>query len=637
MHKNKFLLDEKITTIIGENGTGKTNIFHALRFLLESNNRMFINEDTFSSLLGNPKGHWIIISATFQDVGDRVEEIHLKPMEDKSAIYTFLFRPIKQVRIKMHSLSNEVMQAENELLKSQKIAELRQYINRIDIRSDYEIKRTVTTIFNFLSDDEYSRVVGDFNELVFPDPEIQDDKRIIGNDDIDFLKFANITFIPAIRDVNSELTNSNNFLSRMLKNVSENVEPSQWQKFEEHIIDINKDLSDIKEFNDFIDDVDKLTRETVGDIYTSNVQLNMEIPSKRANLMRYFSLKGKEEDAVYDLYNRSLGDNNIVYFALKLAESRMNFGHSNKVYNLLLIEEPEAHIHKFLQETLFKGIRNQQGDYQLIISTHSVHISESSKISSMLVLEKNGKSVKSFSPTSGLTQEEIESLERYFSATKAPVLFAKTVWLVEGAAELLLIPTLYRLLYDIELSALGISLISVDGSYFDYISSLFHEERIQKYSAILTDGDKDFINPGSEKEQNAQSRNNCLVAQQTDNKYVFVSISDYTFEIDFFRENIKDFKRFLKSHDIYRKESTIEELSCSDEKVVFNRIMKIADTLGKGKLSFMYTKWLEQNKENVNIKIPSYIENAFQFLYKKIVTQEKFNEWKNKQELLNMF
>lgn len=77
LYENKFLFDDKITTIIGENGTGKTNIFHTLRLLLDQDNRMFLTEDSFSSILKNPKGHWIIISAKFENVGDSVEETYL--------------------------------------------------------------------------------------------------------------------------------------------------------------------------------------------------------------------------------------------------------------------------------------------------------------------------------------------------------------------------------------------------------------------------------------------------------------------------------------------------------------------------------------------------------------------------------
>lgn len=615
---NKFKFDSHITTIIGENGTGKTNIFHALRHLLDSSCRMFLSEESFSSSLRNPKGHWIIISAKFEEVGDSIEEISLKPNENNLGIFTLIFRPKKQVRIELHRMSEEMKSCQLSD-KQHKIQEIRKYINNIDILNDYEVKRSVSTIFNFLDDSIYNNVVGDFESLCFPDVENQDDKAIVGNSDLNFQDYVNVTFIPAIRDVTTELTNNNNFLARMLKNISEKVNNEEWEKFEENIAHINDGLSQIDQFTHFIDEVDELTRKTVGSIYSTNVKLSMEIPNSRSNLMKYFTLKGEEDGSIYGLYNRSLGDNNIIYFALKLTESKMRFGNTRKVYNLLLIEEPEAHIHKFLQESLFSGIRKQKDEYQLIISTHSVHISESSKLSSMIVLDKEVNRIKSYSPTNNLTIDEITLIERYFDVTKTPLLFSKSVWIVEGAAELLLIPTLIKRKYDVELSSYGISLMSIDGSYFDSIGMLFHKDRIQKYVVFLTDGDKDFVSPNSEKENNARNRVNRLKINQQNNEFVFVSTSEFTFEIDFFRENIETFKRFVIDKEIYTNSSLVSELDSVDTRVVYSRILKICDYVGKGKMAYLFSKWLETENDTATIiNIPKYIDDAFDFLRRKI-------------------
>ena len=624
LSKNKFMLDNKITTIIGENGTGKTNLFHLLRYILDSSNRMFFSEESFSSILGNPKGHWIIMSVKFKDVGDSVEEIHLKPMEDKSGTYTLMFRPKKQVRIELYRLSEELKNSIASQTKD-KIDEIKKYINNIDIIDDYEIKRSVTTIFDFLDDSLYDSIVGNFETYNFPNVEVQDDKNLIGNNDLNFQNYVNVTFIPAIRDVTAELTNSNNFLSRMLKNISEKVSYNEWDRFESSISEINQGLSEIEQFTSFINEVDELTRRTVGNVYSTNVKLNMEIPSNRSNLMKYFTLKGKEEESIYGLYNRSLGDNNIIYFALKLAESKMKFGNTRKIYNLLLIEEPEAHIHKFLQESLFKGIRDQNEGYQLIISTHSVHISEASKLSSMIVLDKYKNSIKTYYPVSGLTKEEINLIERYIDVTKTPLLFSKSVWVVEGAAELFLIPSIIKTKYSIDLSSCGISVISVDGSYFDNISTLFHNDRIQKYAVILTDGDKDFLFPNSEKEINAKNRVKRLKEMNSDNEYIFISVSEYTFEIDFYRDNLNVFKEFLTDHEIYKKLSILDELDSDDIVTVYKRISKICDYIGKGKLAYLFSKWLENNKE-ININIPKYILDSFDFLMKNTIGSSNFSK-----------
>jgi len=60
-----------INTIIGENGSGKTNLFRAMRLLLDDNLLRLayrLDETDFHRGLGPWHGHWIIISLEFEDV-----------------------------------------------------------------------------------------------------------------------------------------------------------------------------------------------------------------------------------------------------------------------------------------------------------------------------------------------------------------------------------------------------------------------------------------------------------------------------------------------------------------------------------------------------------------------------------------
>ncbi|MGR5962019.1 AAA family ATPase [Bacillus paranthracis] len=58
-----------------------------------------------------------------------------------------------------------------------------------------------------------------------------------------------------------------------------------------------------------------------------------------------------------------------------------------KQHIFLLIEEPEAHIHTHIQKTLFD--KYQFENTQVIITSHSTHISSASKIDSVNVLIKD--------------------------------------------------------------------------------------------------------------------------------------------------------------------------------------------------------------------------------------------------------
>jgi putative ATP-dependent endonuclease of OLD family len=61
--------------------------------------------------------------------------------------------------------------------------------------------------------------------------------------------------------------------------------------------------------------------------------------------------------------------------------------------------------------------------------------------------------------------------------------------LVEGPAELFLIPALLKVTQDIDLDRLGISVIPIYGVHFDVYAKLFASGALPKKCAIVTDGD----------------------------------------------------------------------------------------------------------------------------------------------------
>ena len=67
----RFEFAKGANTIIGENDSGKSNALTAMRILLDDNyyyNAKRLKETDFSYALGDWKGHWIIISAFFDEI-----------------------------------------------------------------------------------------------------------------------------------------------------------------------------------------------------------------------------------------------------------------------------------------------------------------------------------------------------------------------------------------------------------------------------------------------------------------------------------------------------------------------------------------------------------------------------------------
>ena len=95
-----------------------------------------------------------------------------------------------------------------------------------------------------------------------------------------------------------------------------------------------------------------------------------------------------EADQFRDLCQNSLGYNNLLYIASILAELTLTKGES--LYRLLLIEEPEAHLHPQLQVRLLDHLEAVANDHnvQVIVTTHSTVLASSVKLDKIIHLTK---------------------------------------------------------------------------------------------------------------------------------------------------------------------------------------------------------------------------------------------------------
>lgn len=635
-YKENIDFKKSITTIIGENGTGKTNLFNAIRLLVDNNYRHYFYEDEFSYELKNYKCQWIIISIELSDVPSPLEEPEAAEFDPKdgNSIYTLIFRPKKLIRNELYNLSSEYNEQTEDAEKIKVKMKIDNYIDSISIVSDYEIIRTIGANFDFLNDEEYEKIIGNIELSFFPNPdEFQEDKSVIGNiQNSSINDYLNVAFIPAIRDVNLELTKNGNFLENILTNISSEIEDDRWSNVKNKFDEINTDLKSIKEYNEFTERVVDLMKDTVGTVYASDMFLDVALPEDKKYLIRYFSLKGKIDNHNLSLYSKSLGENNIIYFALKLLQSTYQEGHSKKLLNLIMIEEPEAHLHKHLQQTFLEGIK-VNNKFQIMLSTHSVHISESSKVSSMVVLGNiNEKKNEIYIPVKGLYDDEIRYIERYLDATRSPILFSKNVILVEGSAELIFISNILKLKYDFDLNAYGISLISMDNCFFKNISKLFNKDRLRKRCSILTDEDTYFDGSKTNAEKLSRNRIDELNEIHKDNEYVKIFTNKYTFEIEIYYNNLKIFKDYVKEKSIYTSdlERILGELSTDkSDNIIYKRIMLIAEKLGKGWLSLDFIDWISKQEKGVidSFEIPDYILNALIFFFpSEIYSQNSYEQ-----------
>ena len=282
----------------------------------------------------------------------------------------------------------------------------------------------------------------------------------------------------------------------------------------------------MQEIQSLATNIEGALKKTVGHTYGASVSIESALPDSMERLLQRLNLLvGDGDGSRYagELQEQSLGSANLIYLSLKLLEYEQKLS-SDRVAHFFLIEEPEAHIHTHIQKTLFTNLPEKST--QVIVSTHSTHISSASKIAGVNVLAKKGNHAEVYQPANGLPDDAIRRLERYLDAVRSTVLFAKGVVLVEGDAEQIMIPAMLRAIFGLSQDELGFSVISVDAAFFERLAVLFGEERMKRTCAIVTDLDRALIDlptalgSDTDEQKHARAAEKCWQSEKVGPRYI---------------------------------------------------------------------------------------------------------------------
>jgi putative ATP-dependent endonuclease of OLD family len=183
--------------------------------------------------------------------------------------------------------------------------------------------------------------------------------------------------------------------------------------------------------------------------------------------------------------HNGLGYNNLIFMSLLLAKMQVNadgsyLGGNAKVFPVLAIEEPEAHLHPAMQHKFLKFLKenkNKRKVRQIFVTTHSTQITSAVSLDEIICLH-NEKGVisagypgKVFANTAE-GQDAKAYVQRFLDATRSDMLFAQKIIFVEGLAEELLIPTLAKYCGK-NLEDHHVAVVPVGGRFFDHFLTLF--------------------------------------------------------------------------------------------------------------------------------------------------------------------
>lgn len=330
-----------------------------------------------------------------------------------------------------------------------------------------------------------------------PDPLIDDDivyrARLYGGADNDRpILSADVrerlitVFMHALRDVESDVRSWHRSpLRALLEGASRDASSADLETVGSAMEAANTALNELGPLVALSKSISERTQAAVGSNQGLETTLAAAPPDPR-RLIRAMQMF-VDGDVQRQLTGTSLGALNVLYFSLLELRLEQRLESAEVAHVLLAVEEPEAHLHPHLQRLLFKHLQQDDANRSTVVTTHSPHIASATSARNLVMLRTTDTgSVAYAAADADLTEQEWSDIDRYLDATRSELVFGRRVLLVEGVAEQLMVPSLARTI-DMDLDELGISVCAIGGTHFAAYIKLCTALGIPW--AVLTDGD----------------------------------------------------------------------------------------------------------------------------------------------------
>lgn len=193
-----------------------------------------------------------------------------------------------------------------------------------------------------------------------------------------------------------------------------------------------------------------------GETLKSHIRVSGAMASSKARLQELLEKLDLRLDGKGRL---GLGSDNLLFIACEL----LLLAQESEGSKLLLIEEPEAHLHAQRQLQVMRFVQEQaeSKNIQIIVTTHSPNLASAIRLNNMVII-CHGRAFSMAEGQTLLEPSDYQFLKRFLDVTKANLFFARGVVIVEGDAENILLPTLASLLKR-DFTEHGVSVVNVGG------------------------------------------------------------------------------------------------------------------------------------------------------------------------------
>ncbi|MEP0805680.1 MAG: AAA family ATPase [Chloroflexota bacterium] len=569
---------EKIV-LLGENGTGKSNFIEALRILLDSNYRPLLGESDFSRGSGKKPfgGRTIEIHAWFSGLDSKNEQDLLPSFHD------------------CHGKDADTYQ----------------------ISAVYRPKKDKNPQ-NATTEDDYELLrYGGGNEN-----NTEGAKRL--------RQYVRLVVIPAVRDMERDMQSWRTSPLRRLVEMISLTNNADFKSVAQSVQNASKKLEQIPDIQDLQKDI----RDFLGTLVEGqSIQPTINIAgSNPEDLLRLLNIFAESD---LPLERSSLGISNILYlitwliYAERLRAMPVK-GDQKPEYVLLAIEEPESHLHPHFQRLVFENVFKQE--HLLLVSTHSPTIVSIADPRHFVVLKRTSNGTAACSTANFAQKDEKmrKDISRYLDATRGEMVFARGVLLVEGDAEMFLIPAFARKMKEAgkishTLDGAGISVCNVYGTdfrpYVEFLSGL------DIPFAVLTDEDPGTQNPGLKRGLELVQKINAPKHAEIEVRFnkkewdavkagleeVGIFVNQRTLEVELIQAGYGD-KLCEAYQELGASDVQVEHLRAEITDNNLEAILRRIETTGMGKGRFV-----QRLAEKVDAgRVPPYIEKAIKYLLAKM-------------------
>lgn len=220
----------------------------------------------------------------------------------------------------------------------------------------------------------------------------------------------------------------------------------------------------------------------------------------------------------------------------KAMQTREDAGKAIEPLHLVLVEEPEAHLHVQVQQVFIRKAydvltnhkiikHNKNFTTQLVISTHSSHIARECDFADLRYFKRLSEGTEENIATSkvinlsdvfGKEDETDKFVTRYLQTTHCDLFFADAAILVEGSAELMLLPHFIRNKYH-GLYQRYISILSISGRHSHRLGPLI--DKLCLPTLVVADIDSD-LKDGHHKAARPKRRQELISSNYTITKWL---------------------------------------------------------------------------------------------------------------------